>query len=140
MNHPSYANASTSRDIISRPSYPPHNQRVAVPSQHVPNSPIKCESGRFVGRTIRAEMDEIQKANIGRPCVFDPTPRWLLALNVMQLVCRSQSCIDSFDKRLKVDRRPIDPRPIVTLRIYEVHDAENGTSQEEKIGIDEWAR
>ncbi|THU88104.1 hypothetical protein K435DRAFT_680440 [Dendrothele bispora CBS 962.96] len=56
--------------------------------------PIRFTSGQFSGRTIRAELEEIQKADLGR-------------------------------KYAKVDRRPLDPPPVVTLRLFDV--IEEGT-------------
>ncbi|KAK2460748.1 hypothetical protein APHAL10511_007218 [Amanita phalloides] len=53
------------------------------------NKPIQYGSGQFCGRTIRIELHEEQKANLGR-------------------------------KYAQVDRRPLDPPPVVQMRIYEV--------------------
>jgi hypothetical protein len=36
---------------------------------------IFCGAGMFTGRTIRAEVEEVQKANVGRKCVFVLEPR-----------------------------------------------------------------
>jgi hypothetical protein len=35
-----------------------------------PNVYINCDTGIFAGRTIRGEVNEIQKANVGRRCVL----------------------------------------------------------------------
>ncbi|KAH7882990.1 velvet factor-domain-containing protein [Phlebopus sp. FC_14] len=51
--------------------------------------PIRFVSGFFQGKTIRAELVEIQKADLGR-------------------------------KYARVDRRPLDPPPVVQLKFYEV--------------------
>ncbi|TFK75747.1 hypothetical protein BDN72DRAFT_867976 [Pluteus cervinus] len=59
--------------------------------------PIRFETGQFSGQTIRAELHEIQKADLGR-------------------------------KYARVDRRPLDPPPVVQLRLFEVFN--EGTSQE----------
>lgn len=53
------------------------------------NRPIHFDSGYFQGQTIRAELKEIQKADLGR-------------------------------KYARVDRRPLDPPPVVQLRLYQV--------------------
>lgn len=54
-----------------------HNQSLAASSarriEPVSDGYISCGAGMFVGRTIRAEVKEIQKANVGRKCVFDAT-------------------------------------------------------------------
>ena len=50
-----------------------HNQRLTpnIPRriEHLDGGYISCGTGRFTGRTIRAEVREIQKANVGRKCV-----------------------------------------------------------------------
>ncbi|PPQ92200.1 hypothetical protein CVT25_008974 [Psilocybe cyanescens] len=61
--------------------------------------PIYFTSGPYVGRTIRTELHEIQKADLGR-------------------------------KYARVDRRPLDPPPVVLLKMFEVHNA--GTDKEEE--------
>ncbi|CUA72760.1 hypothetical protein RSOLAG22IIIB_05019 [Rhizoctonia solani] len=53
--------------------------------------PIRNVGGPFAGRTIRSELEEYQKPDLGR----------------------------KFAKR---DRRPVDPPPVVRLRIFEVKD------------------
>ncbi|KAF9269478.1 hypothetical protein L218DRAFT_953092 [Marasmius fiardii PR-910] len=65
--------------------------------QHSPSShagyiigqPIPFVSGQFAGNTVRAELVEIQKADLGR-------------------------------KYARVDRRPLDPPPVVALRLFHV--------------------
>ena len=77
MNHSTDAHSSSSQSINILPwsSYLHHIQCMAG---HVPKGPIVCDAQMFGGSTIRAEMKEIQKADIGRVCIFDPTPWWLL--------------------------------------------------------------
>lgn len=62
--------------------------------------PIHFLTGQFAGQTIRAELDEIQKADLGR-------------------------------KYARVDRRPLDPPPVVRLRYFDIReddvDQERGT-------------
>ncbi|KAG9313768.1 velvet factor-domain-containing protein [Chiua virens] len=53
------------------------------------NLPIQFVSGSFAGKTLRAELTEIQKADLGR-------------------------------KYARVDRRPLDPPPVVLLKLYQV--------------------
>ncbi|KAK7062823.1 hypothetical protein VNI00_000318 [Paramarasmius palmivorus] len=53
--------------------------------------PIPFVTGQFAGNTIRAELVEIQKANLGR-------------------------------KYARVDRRPLDPPPVVSLKLFHVTD------------------
>ncbi|KAF9011972.1 velvet factor-domain-containing protein [Cyathus striatus] len=59
--------------------------------------PIYFASGQFAGQTMRAELTEIQKADLGR-------------------------------KYARVDRRPLDPPPVVLLKLYHVYYP--GTEQE----------
>lgn len=66
------------------------------------DQPIRFVSGPFEGRTIRAELREIQKADLGR-------------------------------KYARVDRRPLDPPPVVHLRLYQVHGYGTEAQHEEEI-------
>ncbi|RDB24850.1 hypothetical protein Hypma_007778 [Hypsizygus marmoreus] len=59
-------------------------------------------SGQFTGQDIRIELEELQKADIGR-------------------------------KYAKVDRRPLDPPPVVLLRVFRVHDKGKDRQWEEEI-------
>ncbi|KAL0946255.1 hypothetical protein HGRIS_012510 [Hohenbuehelia grisea] len=52
--------------------------------------PIHFATGQFAGHTIRAELQEIQKADLGR-------------------------------KYARVDRRPLDPPPVVLLKLFYVY-------------------
>ncbi|KAJ8522082.1 hypothetical protein ONZ45_g1269 [Pleurotus djamor] len=63
--------------------------------------PILFSTGQFAGRLVRAELVEIQKANLGR-------------------------------KYAKVDRRPLDPPPVVQLKLYATHN-EGGVEHEVEI-------
>ncbi|KAG6380126.1 velvet factor-domain-containing protein [Boletus reticuloceps] len=53
------------------------------------NLPIHFVTGSFAGQSLRAELTEIQKADLGR-------------------------------KYARVDRRPLDPPPVVLLKLYQV--------------------
>ncbi|KAF8583784.1 hypothetical protein K439DRAFT_1390188 [Ramaria rubella] len=64
--------------------------------------PILFASGPYAGQTIRAELQEAQKADLGR----------------------------KFAKR---DRRPLDPPPVVRLRMYQVFNAETDHPTEQEI-------
>ena len=85
MNHQSdghQAYPSSSQDVYHhhRPN-PAHNQAMFGPNQrlaannarrveYAPGSYITCGTGIFAGQTIRAEVVEVQKANVGRKCVL----------------------------------------------------------------------
>jgi hypothetical protein len=89
MNHPTAGHqtyTSSSQDVRHhhRPN-PAHSQAMVGPTQrmaannarrieYVPGGYIPCGTGMFTGRTIRAEVNEVQKANVGRKCVFVVTP------------------------------------------------------------------
>jgi len=66
------------------------------------NLPIHFDSGSFAGQTIRAELTEIQKADLGR-------------------------------KYARVDRRPLDPPPVVLLRLFKVFNHGTETQYEKEI-------
>jgi len=84
-----------------------HNHRLADTSarriEHVSDGHISCGAGMFIGRTIRAEVKEIQKANVGRKYAASK------------------------------DRRALDPPPVTELRIYDVRDAGSGLTQETEL-------
>lgn len=94
-----------------------HNPHTDNPGTNasVINNPVSFVSGQFAGRTIRFELQELQKAESGRKKVFRP------------LLYTSSKGPDWFAHRYaKVDRRPLDPPPAVLLRVIEVRDAESG--------------
>ncbi|KAG2159278.1 velvet factor-domain-containing protein [Suillus bovinus] len=66
------------------------------------NVPIHFSSGQFRGRCVRAELVEIQKADLGR-------------------------------KYARVDRRPLDPPPVVQLRLYHIHNEGTDRASEQEI-------
>jgi len=64
--------------------------------------PIPFVSGQFSGQTIRAELREVQQADLGR-------------------------------KYARVDRRPLDPPPVVHLRLFEVYNTGTDKQLEKEI-------
>ncbi|KAF8909637.1 velvet factor-domain-containing protein [Gymnopilus junonius] len=68
--------------------------------------PIYFSSGPFQGRTVRMELQEIQKANLGR-------------------------------KYARVDRRPLDPPPVVHLRMFEIHNPGSEAEVEKEMEYDD---
>ncbi|KAJ7594204.1 velvet factor-domain-containing protein [Mycena floridula] len=64
--------------------------------------PVHFLSGQFTGQTIRAELTELQKANLGR-------------------------------KYARIDRRPLDPPPVVALRLFQVHNPGTDHQTEQEI-------
>lgn len=80
-----------------------HNQRLT------PNLPRRIErldggifsfhTGVYMGRTVRAEVKEIQKANVGRKYAASK------------------------------DRRALDPPPVAELHMYDIQDTGNGVTQ-----------
>ena len=67
-------------------------------------------------------MEEIQKAKLGRKWVSFPLPQDLF--------------IDGWARYAKVDRRPLDPPPIVLLKYFTVDDV--GTPNELEQEIDDY--
>ncbi|KDQ56818.1 hypothetical protein JAAARDRAFT_158048 [Jaapia argillacea MUCL 33604] len=65
--------------------------------------PVYFSQGQFAGLTIRAELHELQSANLGR-------------------------------KYARKDRRPLDPPPVVQLKLFRILDA--GSPQESEIELD----
>jgi hypothetical protein len=77
------------------------------------NTPIHFVSGQFQGRCIRTELVEIQKADLGR--------KWSASLRPFHLA-------DLASRYARVDRRPLDPPPVVQLKLFYVYN--EGTDQE----------
>lgn len=80
--------------------------------------PVHFIAGPLAGRTIRVELIELQKADVGRKlgsfcCRMGP---W--SYDVRASYCRSSS-----------DRRPLDPPPIVHLRLFDIREAHSASSQ-----------
>ena len=148
MNHPTagrptYSSSSQDVHYHHRPN-PAHSQDMVGPNQrvaannarrieHLPGGYVACGTGMFASRTIRAEVHEVQKANVGRKCVsivhaMSTTRLGPLSLfsnlNIIQLLCRYAA---------SKDRRALDPPPVTELRIYDIRDAGNGTTQETEV-------
>ncbi|KAF5384107.1 hypothetical protein D9615_003208 [Tricholomella constricta] len=66
------------------------------------NQPILFVSGQFAGQTIRAELREVQQADLGR-------------------------------KYARVDRRPLDPPPVIHLRLFEVYNTGMEQQSEKEV-------
>ncbi|KAG1737549.1 velvet factor-domain-containing protein [Suillus paluster] len=66
------------------------------------NAPIHFISGQFQGRCVRAELVEIQKADLGR-------------------------------KYARVDRRPLDPPPVVQLKLFHIYNEGTDNEYEQEV-------
>ncbi|KAG0703546.1 velvet factor-domain-containing protein [Suillus ampliporus] len=66
------------------------------------NAPIRFISGQFQGRCVRAELVEIQKADLGR-------------------------------KYARVDRRPLDPPPVVQLKLFHIYNEGTDNRYEQEV-------
>ncbi|EMD36851.1 hypothetical protein CERSUDRAFT_123888 [Gelatoporia subvermispora B] len=64
--------------------------------------PITFAAGPFAGHTLRAELDELQKADLGR-------------------------------KYARKDRRPLDPPPVIQLKLFEVYNPGTGRYFEREL-------
>ncbi|KAH9931954.1 velvet factor-domain-containing protein [Fomitopsis serialis] len=64
--------------------------------------PVLFTAGPYAGRVIRADLVELQKADLGRKCGIR-------------------------------DRRPVDPPPVLRLRLYEVSDVDTAAQREEEL-------
>ncbi|KAF8810302.1 hypothetical protein BYT27DRAFT_7186768 [Phlegmacium glaucopus] len=67
---------------------------------------VQFSTGQFAGQTIRMELQEIQKADLGR-------------------------------KYARVDRRPLDPPPVVLLRMFLVHHPGSNRETERELNYDD---
>ncbi|EPQ51773.1 hypothetical protein GLOTRDRAFT_11626, partial [Gloeophyllum trabeum ATCC 11539] len=64
--------------------------------------PVEFVQGQFAGQTMRAELHELQKADLGR-------------------------------KYARKDRRPLDPPPVVQLKLFRVYNVDTDREVEEEI-------
>ena len=71
-------NAGSSSSCDPPPYTPLDNQHLAANSsqrvEYPPSSYVSCGTGVFANQTIRAEVIEIQKANVGKECVAVCSP------------------------------------------------------------------
>ncbi|KAF9078382.1 velvet factor-domain-containing protein [Rhodocollybia butyracea] len=104
--HHIHHNGGTYHNPIQQPqaNFSSLDQHYTPSSQHMTDAadstglgfcslPITFECGQFAGKSIRTELCEIQKADLGR-------------------------------KYARVDRRPLDPPPVVKLKFFEILDEE----------------
>ncbi|KZT28279.1 hypothetical protein NEOLEDRAFT_1176016 [Neolentinus lepideus HHB14362 ss-1] len=80
----------------------PNLVRACRPRSSSIGQPVEFIAGRFVGQTMRAELQELQKADLGR-------------------------------KYARKDRRPLDPPPIVQVRLFRVYNLDTDREVEEEI-------
>ncbi|TFY77381.1 hypothetical protein EWM64_g6634, partial [Hericium alpestre] len=78
----------------------PRDERDSQQPKRKIGEPLVFSTGQFQGKTVRAELIELQKADLGR-------------------------------KYARKDRRPLDPPPVVQLRLYTVENP--GTPQQKEV-------
>jgi hypothetical protein len=90
-------------------------------SRQVPliGKPIHFTGGQFSGRTVRIELQEIQQATLGRKYVSHNVlcPS---GCNIFNIVLKNRYAT--------IDRRPIDPPPVVLMKLFDIYNA--GTDDE----------
>lgn len=118
---------------------------------------ITFASGPFKGRTVRAELVEVQKADLGRKCADPPTSTSTNPLYPSHSPSSSAGNVRDRDgpegsnvgrdkdrlnkdrekekeetKNVRKDRRPLDPPPVVSLKYFEmIHYGEEGQYERE---------
>lgn len=98
-------NSQSEYQLRSTPDATPPSNAICIDQPHgtdLVNKPIPYSTGQFAGKTMRAELHEVQKASLGR-------------------------------KYARVDRRPLDPPPVVRLRLFHVSNA--GTKDETETEV-----
>ena len=109
----------------------PYGQKPSFSTVGVPHH---VASGAFAGRTIRAELEEVQKADLGRKCADPPRPAPIQAhLSMQSLGGGALSALDGRQRTARKDRRPLDPPPVVALRLYEIFNAGTDRQMERRI-------
>lgn len=115
-------------------------------------APLTFATGPFAGRTVRAEIVEVQKADLGRKCADPPTTTTTAPAPASAPASASASVsaptsagaahpaaspdsdkgkspeTPAAARAVRKDRRPLDPPPVVALRYFERVGA--GTPQE----------
>ncbi|EJD01948.1 uncharacterized protein FOMMEDRAFT_141163 [Fomitiporia mediterranea MF3/22] len=89
-------------------------------------------TGPFAGRTVRAEIIEVQKADLGRKCADPPTSgngshggddgensAARKGKEKEHDKDRAEKEKDGETRAVRKDRRPLDPPPVVSLQLYE---------------------
>ena len=95
--------------------------------EYVPGGYVSCGAGMFANRTVRAEVKEIQKANVGRKYVLVFTRHeWPLNLDRFPTDLLRRYAASK-------DRRALDPPPVTELHIYDIEDAGDGTTRETEV-------
>lgn len=112
----------------------PYGQR---PGNLTIGTPHYVTSGVFAGRTIRAELEEVQKADLGRKCADPPRPAPIQAhLGMQNIDSGPLSALDGRQRTARKDRRPLDPPPVVALRLYEVFNVGTDRQVERRIPVE----
>lgn len=89
-----------------------------------PGRPVSFLTGQFEGRTIRVELEELQKAESGRKLVHLLFALWITSNNVNL----------SWIRYARVDRRPLDPPPVIKLRLFYVTNPGTDKEREREVG------
>lgn len=89
---------------------------------------VHFSTGQFAGQTIRMELKEIQKADLGRKSVWTPLLGFVLPIRVRPLMVPIRYA--------RVDRRPLDPPPVVLLRIFQVHNLGSNRETEKELNYE----
>ena len=86
-----------------------------IPTPHrLIGAPLNFSTGQFSGKHVRAELIELQKADLGRKYVSNPVVPSRPRPRHAQTHSR-----DSFLNRYaRKDRRPLDPPPVVQLKFF----------------------
>ncbi|KLO12155.1 hypothetical protein SCHPADRAFT_433496 [Schizopora paradoxa] len=93
--------------------------------------PVTFDTGPFAGRRVRAEIVEVQKADLGRKCADPPSastsstahPSTSAGGNAAPGRAGGNGVDGPGEARsVRKDRRPLDPPPVVSLQFYEVED------------------
>jgi hypothetical protein len=84
--------------------------------------PVLFASGQFSDCTVRMELDEVQKADLGRKCAVTSE-------------CGTSNSPDlGYFRYARIDRRPLDPPPVIHLKIFRVQpDASSGKEIEIEV-------
>lgn len=115
--------------IHQQPPPPPDANSARRHGTNSIGAPHHFEIGPFAGMTVRAQLTVVQDAEMARKCA-DP-PR-----TVQRTVPHTMMADGSNDRRAKPgkkDRRPLDPPPVVQLRLFRVLDEGTSRQTEEEI-------
>ena len=120
-NEHAFSQTMTHAPPPAAPSMPSHHARRHTTSSI--GTYVTFAIGPLKGRTIRAVLEEVQKADLGRKCADPPTSSSGNGHghggHAHPTMMSGAPTADGVMRSVRKDRRPLDPPPVVRLRLFE---------------------